>query len=237
METYQIKLLEISSESRNIKTLYFEKPANVWWEEGAHCHIKLFDEADNEVPSRKMVRHMSIMTLPSENRIAITTRVPGSGSEFKSKLDQLQVGDSVILFKIGSRMSLRRVNRPIVLLSMGVAIATMRPLIQTFAQDSTNIPELWNIHVDSSRNYLFYDELRTLQTESLHLVWTSSRSEFYESLHQSMNLKNPIFYVVGSDEFVREVTIRLLDCGVFISNIILDKKEVFINEIIENYRI
>ncbi len=127
---------------------------------------------------------MSIITLPEENKIAITTRVPGSKSEFKNKLAELKTGDEVAFFKIGSRMGLRRINRPIILISMGVGIATMRPLILSFINDKTNIPYLLNINIDSSDKFVFKNQLDKLADENYKNYWINSRTSFYEMTQQ-----------------------------------------------------
>ena len=155
MIRYKLKILDIIDETKVTKTYYFEKPEDFTWEEGSHTHIGLVGFDEGEQPNKNWIRHMSIMTLPDENKVGITTRVPGSSSEFKNKLSELNIGDEVVLFKIGSRMILRRDNRPVIFLSMGVGIATMRPVILTFIKDKVNIPYVVNVNIDSSGNFVF----------------------------------------------------------------------------------
>lgn len=70
------------------------------------------------------------MNLPSESYIAFTTRL--SDSAYKNRLKLIKPGDQMILYKLGQRMPMRYENRPLVLLSMGVDLAAMKPIMATY---------------------------------------------------------------------------------------------------------
>ncbi|CUU47668.1 hypothetical protein [Clostridium beijerinckii] len=225
MEKYTLKIIDIIDETDNTRTYFFEKPENLTWEPGSHTHIGHIGFDIGDQPRKEWVRHMSIITLPEENKIAITTRVPGSKSEFKNKLAELKTGDEVVFFKIGSRMGLRRINRPIILISMGVGIATMRPLILSFINDKTNIPYLLNINIDSSDKFVFKNQLDKLADENYKNYWINSRTSFYEMLSKLMKSENAIYYVVGSDAFIKDIIQRLRVNSIKIEEIIIDRKD------------
>ncbi len=225
MVKYKMKIIDIKQEAKGVKSYIFEKPADFMWEEGAHTHIGLVGFDEGEKPNKSLIRHMSIMTLPGEGKVGITTRVPGSSSEFKNKLSELKIGDEVILFKIGSRMFLRRSNRPIILVSMGVGIATMRPVIHAYVADSTDIPLLINMNVASSGEFIFKEEFIKLENDRFKNYWLNSRSEFYEELQNIMKIDNAIYYIVGSDLFIKDVISQLRSNNISRDDIILDKKE------------
>ncbi|AJG99018.1 FAD-dependent oxidoreductase [Clostridium beijerinckii] len=234
MEKYTLKIIDIIDETDNTKTYFFEKPKNLTWEPGSHTHIGHIGFDIGDQPTKEWVRHMSITTLPAENKIAITTRVPGSKSEFKNKLSELKIGDEVVFFKIGSRMGLRRINKPIILISMGVGIATMRPLILSFINDKTNIPYLSNINIDSSDKFVFRNQLDKLADENYKNYWINSRKEFYEILSQSMKSEDAMYYVVGSDAFIKDIIQRLRANNVKIDDIVIDRKDERKQEFLED---
>ena len=225
MEKYKLKVIDIVEEAAGIKSYYFEKPSELDWSEGAHVHIGHIGYDVGELPNKAWVRHMSITTLPSENKLGITTRVPGSCSEFKQKLSELTIGDEAIFFKFGSRMDLRRVNRPLILLSMGVGMATIRPMLLAYIKDSSDIPSLINVNVNSTEEHLFRNELEQQTTHNLNNYWLNSRQDFYKLRDQLSEKKNSFFYIVGSDEFMRENIRFLMGKGVRNEDIILDRKE------------
>ena len=224
MIKYTLKIIDIIDEAEGTKTYYFEKPENLTWEPGSHIHIGHvgFDIGAN--PKENWVRHMSIMTLPDENKIGITTRVPGISSEFKQKLSELKIGDEAAFFKFGSRMNLRRLNKPVILLSMGVGIATMRPLILAFLNDKANISNLVNVNVDSSGDFIYKNELDKRTDESYKNYWINSRQDYYGKLEQFMEAKDAIYYIVGSNGFIQDTIQRLRAKNVNTEDISIDRK-------------
>ena len=73
---YKLKIIDINEEAQGTKTYYFEKPEGFFWEAGANIHVGLVGFDQGEKPNKEWVRHMSIITLPEENRIGITTKAP-----------------------------------------------------------------------------------------------------------------------------------------------------------------
>lgn len=231
MDKYRAKITDIIEEAPGTKTYLLEKPSGFTWLEGAHTHVGIPGFDEGERPNKDLVRHMSIMTLPEENKIGFTTRLSVPMSEFKERLSKLYTGDDVILFKIGSRMYLRRENRPVILISMGVGIATMRPLIYRFLEDKARIPEIININVNSTKDFIYKRELDKLESPCYQNYWMDSRSTFYAVLEKVSAPGDGVYYVVGSDEFIKEVIHRLKNQGILENSILLDKKE----EMLANY--
>lgn len=230
MEHYRLKILRIVKEQPHTRTYHLEKPHGFHWAEGAHAHFAFpaDDAATSAAPT--LVRHMSIMTLPEEHTIGFTTRLRPD-SPFKQRLFHRPVGEDLLLFKPGSRMTLQRRQRPVVLLSMGVGMATMRPLILAHHRDGTGIPLLVNLHVDSADHPLYRKTLDSLTSPSYMNHWVRSRRDFYERLH-TLHPLSPLYYVVGSDAFLLEVLRLLLREGVPLSDIITDKKELFLKKLL-----
>lgn len=225
MVKYRLKIIDIKEEAFGVKTYLFEKPADFTWDEGSHMHVGLNGFDEGETPNKSLVHHMSIMTLPEEDKIGFTTKILPPLSEFKEKLSKLSIGDEITLFKVGSRMSLRRENRPIVLVSMGVGIATMRPLIYRFMKDNTAIPGLINMNINSKKEFIYKAELEKLENSFYQNYWLDSRISFYEQLDKVSKQLDAIYYIVGSDSFIKEVIKYLKDKGIDASSIMLDKKE------------
>ena len=215
--------MDIIDESPNTKTYILERPETLTWDEGSHIHLALEDYDKDEVPNKALVRHMSIMSNWDENKIAFTTRFIEPHSPFKEGLAHLTKGDHLKVFKVNSRMSLRREYRPLVLISMGVGLATMRPLIHRFHQEPKNIPLLVNMNVDAHEKALYQDEIEGLRNDRLQLHWCKSRLELFNAL-ECLNIENPIYYVVGSDLFLRTILKRLKAKGVSKDAIVIDKK-------------
>lgn len=225
MEKYRLKITDIVDEANGVKSYYFEKPAELDWLEGAHVHIGHIGYDEGELPNKALIRHMSITTLPSENKLGFTTKVPGSNSQFKLRLSELKIGDEIIFFKFGSRMYLRRMNRPLILLSMGVGMSTIRPMLLAYVKDPSDISCLINVNVNSTGEFLFRDEFDPHTNENYHNYWLESRMDYTNLVNNLADKEEAIFYIVGSDDFMKD-TIKLLNSkGVRNEDIILDRKE------------
>lgn len=234
MIKYTLKVVDIKKEASSTYTYYLEKPANTSWKEGSHTHIGIAGFDAGEVPNKSLVRHMSIMTLPDENKIGFTTRFQEEMSPFKEALKEVKVGDNMSLFKVGSRMGLRREDRPIVLISMGVGLATMRPIILEYKKNDNNIPYLVNITVDNTGEFLYKDELDKLQEDTYNNVWVKNRQELYAAVQKAgRDFKDAIYYIVGSDDFLRNMIKRLTDSNVKLEDIVVDKREEGLKKLFE----
>ena len=225
MVKHKVKITDIIEEAQGTKTFLLEKPEYFTWMEGAHTHIGMLGFDEGETPNKAWVRHMSIMTLPEDNKIGITTRVYPPFSEFKGKLSGLQAGDEVVLFKVGSRMYLRREEKSVVLVSMGVGIATMRPLIKSFMKDQTGIRELTSLTIDSSETFIYKNELDQLYNPKLTKYFAGTRKEFFEMLNVISEDIDAYYYVVGSDDFLKDIIKYLKNKNIPENYILLDKKE------------
>ena len=221
---YKLKIIDIVEEAQGTKSYYFEKPEEFTWEPGSNIHVGLVGFDQGEKPNKELVRHMSIITLPRENKIGITTRVPGSASEFKDKLSKLKIGDDLVIFKLGTRINLKRTGKPIFLISMGVGISAMRSFVLSYMENREGIPSIANINVDSS-GFIYKKNLDNLTDDSYKNYWIDSRKAFYEILEDKASVEEGIYYVVGSDSFITEVMDVLKEHKINRDNIIIDKKQ------------
>lgn len=225
MKIHWTTIKQIIQETPDTKTFLLDCPENFRWEEGAHTHFALEGFNAGEKPNKNLVRHMSIATLPHEKMIGITTRVRQKRSEFKDILNKLEVGSSIALFKTGTNVPLKRVNKPIYLLSSGVGIATFRPLVLDYLGNSDGVHSLHSLNIDSSKNYLFENLFKTSSEHNFTAQYVDNRPSYYGELHNLTQNKEAIFYIVGSDEFLTENIKLLLNQNISQDQIILDKHE------------
>ena len=218
---YKVKILDIKDEYKNVKTYTLEKPDGLRWDEGSSFHLAIPGFNKDGKVNKKLIHHLSINTLEDEDTVNFTTKFSIRKSDFKKALLEKEIGDYLEFFKIRSHMKLRRENRPIVLLSMGIGLTTMRPLINKFKNDPTGIPELLSINVNRIDNHLFKSELESIDDAIFKQVWVDSRANFFDMLRE-MEVKDSIFYVVGSNEFMLDNIVTLRQLGVADEDIMID---------------
>lgn len=224
MKINQVKIQDIITHSEDIKTYILEKPAMMDWIEGAHTHLALMDFDVNDSKRKEFVRHMSITTLVDEHVIGITTKKYKNTSLYKEKLWNYKVNDVVKLFNTHSRLSLKRENQPIVLLSMGVALASVYPLIKAYSNNPFNIKSMSLYHV--SKEGFLYSDLQMYHDSMCNLHPVSSRSDYYKQIENANFDQNTIFYIVGSDEFLIDTISILKKKNIKKQQVILDKNEL-----------
>ncbi|MBN2794132.1 MAG: hypothetical protein JXR88_01900 [Clostridia bacterium] len=211
---YSLKLIKIISETDEIKTYLFEKP-DFSWSEGTNIHVAFHDYKAYD--KKLYVRHFSIMNLENESYLSFTTRL--SDSPFKKRLKEMSIGDCLLIYKPSQKMKIRKENRPIVLISMGVGLAPMLPIIETFKNQPEGITSVMSIHI-SKDEYLFKSFF--IDHPIKHYV-LHNRNEFYQTIEDTYNSDN-IYYLVGSDPFLEHVTRLLLNNGHHPRDIEMDKK-------------
>lgn len=220
----KVVIEDIREEANGTRSFYFNIPEGMTWKAGSDMHIAFPDFMDSEVIDKSLVRHMSLMTVPEEGRVGFTTRTPGSGSEYKKRLKSMKTGDEIVIFKLGNRIPLRREGKQIVLISMGVGAATIRPMILEWIKDSTDIPSIINLVVDKKDQFVFKKEWESTPKSNLTHMFCENRNSFYTNFESLQFDGDKIFYIVGSDIFLEDL-IRLLKAkGVQPENIEIDKK-------------
>lgn len=230
MTIYWTKINKIIDETPEVKTFLLDLPEGFTWEEGAHTHLALKGFNVGEKPNKSLVRHMSICTLPAEQTVGITTRIKEQCSEFKSILKTLTVGDEVALFKIHSNVPLKRVEKNIYLLSSGVGIATFRPIVQTYLQNQQGVPSVHALNVDSTKDYLFTDIFTSAPEQNFTAEYVNTRDAYYAAAEKLAADTDGLFYVIGSDEFIKQNIELLFKNGITREQIVLDKRAQFIDK-------
>lgn len=240
MDKYQVKILDIKEEYKNVYTYTLEKPEELVWDEGTSFHLGLPGYDEGSEINKKLIHHLSINTLTDEAEIKFTTKVPIRKSTFKKALAKLKVGDEVTIFKFKSHMALKREDKAIVLLSQGLSMSTMRPLIKKFEIDSSNIPELISLNVNKKDNHLYEKDFEFIDGSSFIKYWLESRSEYFKKLESiSKEKADAYYYVVGSEIFVLDNLYILRKNGISDDQMIIDKdieKRDIVFETLNNYK-
>lgn len=241
MDKYQVKILDKKEEYKNVYTYTLEKPEELKWDEGTSFHLALPGYDEGEEVNKKLVHHLSINTLTDEGNIKFTTKIPIRKSEFKKALAKLQEGDLVTIFKFKSHMALRREDKPIILLSQGLAMSTMRPLIKRFEQDSSNIPVLISVNVNNKDTHLYEADFENVDGSLFVKYWLDSRNDYLEKIRELANNKSDAyFYIVGSEAFVLDSLYILKENGVSEDQLLIDKddeKRQIVLDTLEHYKI
>ncbi|MCZ8541405.1 dihydropteridine reductase [Psychrobacillus psychrodurans] len=230
MQVYWTKINKIIQESSEVRTYLLDCPQDFTWEEGSHTHFALEGFNTGDKPNRSLIRHMSISTLPHEDAIGITTRIREQCSEFKTILKNLKVGNEVAIFKTHSNVPLKREGKNVYLLSSGVGLATIRPIVLDYLKRSDNVNRLHSLNIDSSKEFLFTEVFQSGPNKKFTSQFVDNRKDYYEKVKNLAADNEGLYYVVGSDEFLVQNIELLREQGIKARQIMLDKHEQQLTE-------
>jgi len=226
-DAYFVNIKEIIDEGNRRATYIFNRPEDMTWEEGSNISLALREALVDGKINKNLSRKFSIATTVDEDLVAISTRLDSSDSDYKKVLANLCVGDGCIIYDSQSHMPIRRENKKLVMISMGVGMATIRPIIKTYMKDMDGITGILNICVDRSGDYLYKDEISNNLDKKIETLVAKSRHELNDILNDEYKIEyeNSIFYIVGSKEFLKDTISSLKKRGVNKDFIMIDKSK------------
>ena len=224
-EFYRSTIREVVDLGAGRREYLCDVPEGLSWQPGSHAHTGLPGFQEGGKPHRELVHNMSICTLESEGALGFATRLTSSDSAYKATLAGLGPGDEVTFFRASCGLALPEDGRAVVLLSQGVALAALRPVIlDAAARNLPGTPSLVSISVDAAGE-LFAGELAQAAASSagITLVHVAHRAELEAAVRALAAPSERAFTVVGSDAFVRAQVALLRELGVPDESIVVDR--------------
>lgn len=221
--SYTLQLIDKVQHNDTTVSFDFAGLEKFTWKEGDSS--KLFVPIDGVMEGMKF----SYVTLPEEKLVRFTTRIRHERSDYKEQMNQLTIGDLVEVSEPDGSFALQRDSRPALLLSNGVGIAAMRGLVKSFGKDQEGVNRLTQINVDNTGD-LYKEEFEALaeRLNSFKSIYVNHREEFYKQVDfesQTLMLTSgyvPLFYVVGSESFLLDVTAYLMSVGFDETDVVTD---------------
>ena len=179
-QTLSIKSIENVSD--NLYVFRLEKPNNMTWKAGSYMKVTAPDIEDNKENNR----WLTIASNPDENEIVFLTR--NSGSKFKQKLINLQIGEKVNVSWLGKNLEVVGDQEPIVCFASDVGIAAIRPIVKEWSSKRSIILN----HLDKGVK-VFDKELTMLSNKEKDFTYETS-----ESIEQSREILKKIVNKYGN---------------------------------------
>ena len=219
-----VEVLEVNPEAEDTYTFRCKPGEDLSWEAGANAHLVVPEIRTVNSVEKDWRRHMSIMSTPDEGYMGFTTRIRAHSSFFKTSMINRSPGDRMHVYGIKNNFPLFRNGNHTVLLSMGVGMATMRPLIRSYMKSQEGIRSLTSLNVDRGVHGIYQDELESMEAPGLSVHYLENRNSFFDRVDRCLKQENVIYYLVGSDEFLSSMAYYLHGSGVSKAMIRIDKK-------------
>lgn len=179
-QTLSVKSIENVSD--NLYLIRFEKPNNMSWKSGSYIKVTVPNIEDKKENNR----WLTIASNPDENEIVLLTR--NSGSKFKQKLTNLQIGENVNVSWLDKNLEIVEGQEPIVCFTSDVGIAAIRPIVKEWSSKRPIIL----YHLDKGV-MVFNKELKELSNNGKDFTY-----ETIESMKQSQEKLKRVVDLYGN---------------------------------------
>ncbi len=204
LTVHKLTLQEVIPEGENIKTFIFRSNKKLTYQPGQYG-IWVLKRWVRGKPNRLF----TVASPPEDGLVQLSTRI--SNSDFKQKLNQLKVGDRMIMFgPIGVFTLPKPPPKSIVLIAGGIGITPMRALAKHIHQQQ--LPVQTTLVHSANGFYLYQDEMARYTDQAFFVT----RETFARTLDQAVQASDAqtIYYVSGPPAFVQEAEQQLKQRGV-----------------------
>lgn len=225
MQIYTIKLKEKREVADRSVAFVFEKPADFVFQAGQYVVMTLSNLTFPD--NRRGIRSLSIASAPYEDELVFAMRITQSG--FKQTLMTMEVGGEVTITQAIGHFVLDENDRPVVFLIGGIGITPARSILRQAVHDELKQSFYLFYSNRHPEDASFSDELQdfptldytcidtlTNQEAADACVWQEERGYICDHMVKKYisDVKNPMYYIVGSPVFANAMTAMLIGMGV-----------------------
>jgi len=214
----QIVFKERKKEDEGIYTFVFEPVKPLAWQAGKHA---MFFIRHKKID--KAMRLFSISSCPSENVIAITTKIGAHPSDFKEALLELSPG---------MKMTLRGPMGPFVLqqartncfIAGGIGITPFRSMMKEVDRSKQNLhEEIKLLYINSGDSFLFGEELKAMESGATTTEFFKDKQELGNRIKlMTLQSDNTVYFIAGAKQMTTSIKQNLIELGVKKKNIKID---------------
>ena len=223
--TYTLQLIKKVVLSATVYSYEFKALEPFIWQEGNKAEI--FVPINGELVEQTY----ALATIPEEGTIAFAIKISKEISAYEEQLMSLVEGDIVEVSEPKGNLTLRRDQRPILLLSDDIGILSFRGLVKAFEENQDDIDYLTQINV-SSEERPYKEEMDDLSenVNGFKSVYSRDRASIYQLVdfeNQALMVKTgqvPYFCIAGDDSFVSELSSYLISVGFNEEDIMMDRE-------------
>ncbi len=226
MAEFKSKLLTKEEIANGTMAFYFEKPEGLSYVAGQHITLRLIDPPETDAEGND--RTFSLITIPSDNKIGIATRMRNTA--FKRILKNSSDGLAVeIIDPRGSMILPKQISRPAAFLAGGIGITPFISMIRQAAKDQSSQKIFLFYSNRTVKDASFFEELQNLAKQNKNFVliatmtqedadnWQGEKGYITESMlkrHLGGDFENTVFYLAGPTGFVSGLSDMLLGAKV-----------------------
>ena len=214
----EIVFKEMKKEEEGVYTFVFESVKLLEWREGKHA---MFFITHKKID--KAMRLFSISSSPSENIIAITTKIGENPSDYKKALLELSPGIKMTLRGPMGPFALQQA-RTNCFIAGGIGITPFRSMMKELdmsKQKFNGIVKLF--YINSSDSFIFGEELKAMDNEKTLTEFFKDKQVMENRIKQMTSQNdNTVYFVAGAKQMTTSIKEMLIELGVKKKNIKTD---------------
>jgi len=214
----EIVFKEMKKEEEGVYTFVFESVKLLEWREGKHA---MFFITHKKID--KAMRLFSISSSPSENIIAITTKIGENPSDYKKALLELSPGMKMTLRGPMGPFELQQA-RTNCFIAGGIGITPFRSMMKELdmsKQKFNGIVKLF--YINSSDSFIFGEELKAMDNEKTLTEFFKDKQVMENRIKQMTSQNdNTVYFVAGAKQMTTSIKEMLIELGVKKKNIKTD---------------
>jgi ferredoxin-NADP reductase len=224
-----VKIIEKKEIAEGTLGLYLEKPNGFTYCAGQY--VLLHVPQLSEKGGREATHPMSLASAPYQDYLLISMRV--SQSDFKQTINNMAVGEELVVDGPIGNFILNNDNHPIVFLAGGIGIAPFLGMILDQQNNGWPRPITLFYGNKTPQNTAFLELLRGIKSDKFLFIptmsqlsdddktWAGERGRITASMVSKYvkDVMVPIYYIVGLPEMVKATKEEMLKLGVKSENI------------------
>ncbi|MEK7551225.1 MAG: FAD-dependent oxidoreductase [Patescibacteria group bacterium] len=196
----------------NTKSFIFKPEKKIKWIAGQYFIYFLKHDKED---LRGIMRFFTISSSPFEKYITISTKVSDKSSSFKKSLDNLKIGDEIIVKGPDGDFIIEDVKKNLVFIAGGIGITPFISIIRqlNFEKKLINISLLYS---NKTKAFAFKNELDKISknNKKLQIKYFISPKKIDKSVLKKHINNKSLFYISGPDPMVESITKILVDLGI-----------------------
>ncbi len=220
LKKHKIVVQKITQVDEHTQTIWFNIPKGFKWIPGSSGLFTFKQSFKKFILDIRYMRWMTVARNEDQTCLEITCRIPGSNSLFKQEMMKLKPGSEMLLYSVHMHCPLVRNDKNLVFLSMGIGSVTYKNLFEAYEMNKLGVKSVTSINVDNHQTKLYKDQFPHVKK-----VYTKNRLEFQNELDNYLIQEDSVFYIVGSEEFLREMIKKLQTSGISNNDMIIDRSE------------
>lgn len=217
MKRYVLELVEKTITGDEYFAFDFKTEEVIPFKEGQYGVLM---HVDKEIEGRK-VRAFSIASSRQEKLLKISTKIIENPSDFKVKMRDLDIGDTMTFDGPMGSFTLED-NYPSVFIAGGIGITPIRGIIKQLEYLKSD-KETTLIHSEPRGVYPFKEDFDKLDFLEKHYVSSVKNTKETIEKISSKYQDRAFYYISGSPSFVNVITEQLVNNNVSKSNIKFDR--------------